>query len=185
MQPVDSRLLYTLLVALVAVQRLAELRVSRRHERALRARGAVEAGAGHYPVMVALHALFLVACAAEVWLLERPFVPWLGWPALAVLLAAQGLRYWTLSTLGERWTTRVLVPPGEPPVTAGPFRFVRHPNYLAVALEIAALPLIHTAWLTALLFSLANAALLRVRIGVEERALSEGVRSSAGEGGAG
>lgn len=167
----DSRVLYTLLVALVAVQRLVELRVSKRHERALRARGAVEAGAGHYPVMVALHTLFLAACVAEVWGLGRPFVPWLGGPALAVLLLAQALRYWTISTLGDRWTTRVLVPPGEPPVTGGPFRLLRHPNYLAVALEIAALPLAHSAWLTALLFSLANALLLRVRIGVEERAL--------------
>jgi methyltransferase len=124
--------------------------------------------------MVALHTLFLVACVAEVWLVGRPFVPWLGWPALAVLAAAQGLRYWTISTLGERWTTRVLVPPGESLVAGGPFRFVRHPNYLAVALEIAALPLVHTAWLTALLFSLANAVLLRARIGVEEKALTAG-----------
>ncbi len=170
----DSRFLYTLLVLLVAVQRLLELRVSRRHERSLRARGAVEVGAGHYPVMVALHTLFLVSCAAEVWWLGRPFVPWLGWTALAVLVAAQGLRYWTISTLGERWTTRVLVPPGEPLVAGGPFRYLRHPNYLAVALEIAALPLVHAAWLTAVVFSLANALLLRARIGVEERALAAG-----------
>lgn len=170
----DSRLLYTLLVLLVAVQRLVELRVSKRHERSLRARGAVEAGAGHYPVMVALHTLFLVSCVAEVWLLDRPFVPWLGWTALAVLAAAQALRYWTISTLGERWTTRVLVPPAEPRIVGGPFRYLRHPNYLAVALEIAALPLVHAAWLTAVGFSLANALLLRVRIGVEERALTTG-----------
>lgn len=170
----DSRLLYTVLVLLVAVQRLVELAVSKRHERSLRARGAVEAGAGHYPVMVALHTLFLVSCVAEVWLLGRPFVPWLGWAALAVLAAAQGLRYWTISTLGERWTTRVLVPPGEPLETGGPFRYLRHPNYLAVALEIAALPLVHAAWLTAVVFSFANALLLRVRIGVEERALAAG-----------
>lgn len=170
----DSRLLYTLLVLLVAVQRLVELRVSKRHERRLRARGAVEAGAGHYPVMVALHTLFLVSCVVEVWWLGRPFVPWLGWTALAVLVAAQGLRYWTISTLGERWTTRVLVPPDEPRVAGGPFRYLRHPNYLAVALEIAALPLVHAAWLTAVVFSLADALLLRVRIGVEERALAAG-----------
>lgn len=170
----DSRLLYTLLVLLVAVQRLVELAVSKRHERSLRARGAAEAGAGHYPVMVALHTLFLLSCVVEVWWLDRPFVPWLGWTALAVLVAAQGLRYWTISTLGERWTTRVLVPPGEPLVAGGPFRYLRHPNYLAVALEIAALPLVHGAWLTAVVFSLANALLLRVRIGVEERALAAG-----------
>lgn len=174
----DSRVLYTLLVLLVAVQRLAELRVSRRNERRLRARGAVEAGAGHYPVMVGLHAAFLVACVVEVRLLGRPFLPLLGVPALGVLLAAQGLRYWTLATLGERWTTRVLVPPGEPLVAAGPFRYLRHPNYLAVVLEILALPLVHTAWLTALVFSLANAALLRVRIEAEERALAAGTAAA-------
>lgn len=165
-----TRLLYTGLVALVALQRLAELTVSRRNEVRLRSRGAVEAGAGHYPVMVALHTGFLAACAAEVWLLDRPFVPALAAAALAVLLAASALRAWTLATLGGRWTTRVLVLPGEEPVTGGPYRHLRHPNYLAVVLEVAALPLVHTAWLTALVFSAADALLLWVRIRTEEGA---------------
>lgn len=165
-----TRLLYTGLVALVALQRLGELAVSRRNEERLRSRGAVEAGAGHYPVMVALHTGFLAACAAEVWLLDRPFVPALAAAALAVLLAASALRVWTLATLGGRWTTRVLVLPEEEPVTGGPYRFLRHPNYLAVALEVAALPLVHAAWLTALVFSAADALLLRVRIRAEEGA---------------
>ncbi|HLE85763.1 MAG TPA: isoprenylcysteine carboxylmethyltransferase family protein [Thermoanaerobaculia bacterium] len=167
----DTRVIYTALVGLVALQRLAELALSRRHERRLRSRGAVEVGDGHYPWMVALHAAFLVSCLAEVWWLARPFVPALAAIALAVLVAATGLRIWTLRTLGGRWTTRVLVLPGEALVTGGPYRHLRHPNYLAVVLEVAALPLVHTAWATALAFSAANALLLRVRIGVEERAL--------------
>lgn len=170
----DTPLLYTALVALVAVQRLAELRVSKRNERRLRARGAVEAGAGHYPWMVALHVAFLLSCPAEVWWLGRPFFPPLAGAALAVLAGASVLRYWTLRTLGPRWSTRVLVPPGEPPVVGGPYRYLRHPNYLAVVLEIAALPLVHAAWATALLFSAANAVLLRVRIRAEEAALAAG-----------
>ena len=167
----DTRVLYTVLVVLVALQRLAELALSRRNERRLRSRGAVEAGAGHYPWMVALHTLFLASCVAEVWWLGRPFVPALAGAALAVLLAATGLRVWTLRTLGGRWTTRVLALPDEPLVAGGPYRYLRHPNYLAVVLEVAALPLVHTAWATAVVFSALNTVLLRVRIRVEERAL--------------
>lgn len=167
---VDTRTLYTGLVGVVAVQRLVELRVSRGNERRLRARGAQEAGAGHYPWMVALHTAFLASCVAEVYLLERPFVRPLAGLALAGLVAATVLRWWALRTLGGRWTTRVLVLPGESPVTGGPFRHLRHPNYLAVVLEVAALPLVHAAWATAVLFSAANALLLRVRIRTEEAA---------------
>lgn len=171
MPGLDSRVFYIALVVLVALQRLAELWVSRRNERRLRSRGAVEVGAGHYPWMVALHAAFLASCLAEVWWLDRPFVPALAAIAVAVLVAATGLRVWTLCTLGGRWTTRVLVLPGEALVTGGPYRYLRHPNYLAVVLEVAALPLVHTAWATAIVFSAANAVLLRRRIRVEERAL--------------
>ena len=168
----DTRLLFTLLVALVALGRGVELLVAERHRRRLLARGAVEAGAGHYPWMVALHATWLVAAPAEVWLLGRPFLPALAFPMLALFLLATALRWWVIAILGDRWTTRILVPPGEPLVTGGPYRFFRHPNYLAVVVELAALPLVHTAWLTALLASAANAALLAVRITVEERALA-------------
>jgi methyltransferase len=168
----DSRVAFSLLIAAVACQRLWELAISRRHLRALLARGGREVGASHYPWMVALHTAFLVACLAEVWLLGRPFRPALALGALAVLAAALGLRWWTLRTLGARWTTRVVVLPGEPSVTAGPYRWLRHPNYLAVVLELAAIPLVHGAWLTAVVFGLANLALLRLRIGVEEPALA-------------
>ncbi|HEX5760537.1 MAG TPA: isoprenylcysteine carboxylmethyltransferase family protein [Thermoanaerobaculia bacterium] len=156
----------------VALTRLVELTVAERNRRRLMARGAVEAGAGHYPWMVALHAAWLAAAPAEVWLLDRPFLPVLAYPMLALFLLATALRWWVIAALGERWTTRILVLPEAPLVTGGPYRFLRHPNYLAVVLELAALPLVHTAWLTALLASAANAALLAVRIPVEERALA-------------
>jgi methyltransferase len=169
---VDTRWLYTLLVAAVGVQRLVELRVAHRHQRALLRRGAVEVAPRHYPAMVVLHGAFLLACPLDVWGLRRPFRPALA-AAMAVLLAAaQGLRYWAIATLGERWTTRIVCLPGAAPVTGGPYRFLRHPNYAAVAVEMAALPLLHGAWLTAAVFSAADAAVLAVRIRHEEAALA-------------
>jgi methyltransferase len=168
----DSRVLYIGLVALVAVLRLVELAISRRHIAKLRARGAVEVGAEHYPWMVAVHTAFLVACPLEVWFLSRPVIPLVALGSLVLLLLAAALRYWVIATLGDRWSTRVVVVPGEPPVTTGPFRWIRHPNYLAVVVEFAALPMVHTAWSSALLFSVANALVLRRRIQVEERALA-------------
>jgi methyltransferase len=174
----DSRVAYVLLIGLVAGQRLWELAVSRRHVRALTARGAREVGAGHYPWMVALHSAFLVSCVAEVWLLERPFKPAQALPWLVVLVAALALRWWTLRSLGERWTTRVMVLPGAPLVTRGPYRWLRHPNYLVVVLELAAIPMLHGAWLTALLFGTANLALLARRIGAEEAALADAVEAA-------
>ena len=108
---------------------------------------------------------------AEVYLLDRPFIPWLTLAAIIFVLIGQSLRYAAILTLGPRWTVRVMTLPTEPPITRGIYRYVRHPNYLGVILEIAAVPLLHTAYLTALLFTLANAALLVVRIRTEERAL--------------
>jgi methyltransferase len=104
--------------------------------------------------------------------LRRRFIRRLGLPMLGVVLLAQGLRWWCIATLGRQWNTRVIVVPGLPLVSAGPYRRLRHPNYLAVVVEVAALPLVHTAWVTALMFTLANAAVLAVRIPVEERALA-------------
>ena len=169
---VDSRVAYTLLVAVIAVLRVRELGVSKRHLRVLEGRGAIEVGAGHYPWMVALHTTFLLSCVAEVWLLDRPWRPLVATAAMLVLVAATALRWWTLATLGERWTTRVLVVPGEDLVRAGPYRWLRHPNYLVVVMEIAAIPLVHCAWLTAGVFSIANLVLLKERIRVEDEALS-------------
>jgi methyltransferase len=147
--------------------------VAKRHEAWARERGGVERGAGHYPVMVTLHTAFLICCGAEVFVFDRPFLPWLGWPALVVVLVSHGLRWWCISTLGRQWNTRVIVVPGLPLVTGGPYRWLRHPNYVAVIAEIAALPLVHTGWVTAALFSAANLVLLRHRVRVEEDALAE------------
>jgi methyltransferase len=170
---VTSVQLYLGLLVAVAVERGVELVLSARNARLARERGGVESGQGHYPVMAVFHGLFLVACALEVVLLRRPFPGTLGWLALAAVLGAQALRYWAIATLGWRWNTRIVVVPGTAPVTGGPYRLVRHPNYVAVIAEMVALPLVHGAWLTALVFSLGNAWLLRVRIRAEEQALGE------------
>ena len=163
---------YLLLIAAVAVERVAELVVSQRNLAWSRARGGVEFGAGHYPAMVVLHTGLLVGCVVEVYALHRPFVGWLGWPMLAVVIAAQGLRWWCIATLGRQWTTRVVVVPGAPRVTGGPYRYISHPNYVAVVAEGIALPLVHSAWLTAAVFTALNAALLRTRISTENAALA-------------
>lgn len=164
---------FTLLVALVALERVAELVVARRNERWIRERGAVEAGAGHYPVMVVLHVGLLAGAVAEVWAGHRPFVPALGWPMLALVVAAQALRWWCIATLGRRWNTRILVVPGMSRVTGGPYRALSHPNYVAVVVEGVALPLVHSAWLTAAVFTIINAVLLRVRVHAENAALQQ------------
>lgn len=167
---------YLVLVGLVAVERTHELVRSARNTRRLLARGGREVGRGHYRAMAAFHAAFLTACIAEVVGLQRPFPGPLGWVALAAVIVAQLLRYWAVLTLGERWTTRIVVVPGAALVTRGPYRFVRHPNYLAVVLELAALPLVHGGYLTAAVFSAGNALLLWIRIRAEEAALGPSYR---------
>lgn len=168
-----SRNAYLVFLAALALERLFELRLSRRNREWALARGGVEYGAAHFPLMKALHAGFFAACALEVVLLGRTFVPVLGVPMLGVALAAQALRYWAIATLGRRWNVRVVVVPDLPVETGGPYRYMRHPNYLAVVAEGIAVPLVHSAWLTAAGFTALNAWMLRVRIRCEERALSE------------
>lgn len=177
---VTSRQLYLLLLGLLACERLLELVVSRRNARRAFERGGYEVGAPHFRAMARVHALFIPACAAEVLLFERAFPGALGGVALAGALLAQGLRYWALTTLGDRWNVRIIVVPGAEPVTRGPYRFLRHPNYLAVILEMACVPLIHGAWLSALAFSAANASLLRRRIPAEEQALGMAYQKAFG-----
>ncbi|MBX9246790.1 hypothetical protein ICW40_18530 [Actinotalea ferrariae] len=168
------RLLFDLVVVATALERLAELVLSARNARWSFDRGGVESGRGHFPPMVVLHTGLLVACVVEVHALDRPFVPVLGWTALAAVVASQALRWWCIATLGPRWNTRVIIVPGLAPVTAGPYRVLRHPNYVAVVLEGIALPLVHTAWVTALAFTVLNAVLLLgFRIPAEERALAQ------------
>jgi methyltransferase len=158
-------------VAGVAVQRIGELAWSKRNERRLIERGAVEHGRSHYPAMVALHAGWLASTLVEG---RRPSL--LPTPirvvALGVFVAAQPLRYWAIASLGDRWSTRVLVPPDEPPLATGPYRYLAHPNYVAVVAELAALPLMLGAWRTAVWASVGNAAVLRARIAVERVALA-------------
>ncbi|MBM9469022.1 isoprenylcysteine carboxyl methyltransferase family protein [Nakamurella sp. YIM 132084] len=163
---------YILLLVAVAGERVVELVVARRNSAWAARRGGVETGQGHYPFMVVLHTGLLLGALLEVTILHRPFLPWLGWPMLALVVAAQALRWWCILTLGPRWNTRIVVVPGLPPITRGPYRWLRHPNYVAVVVEGIALPLVHTAWWTAVVFTVLNAGLLTVRIRQEEAAMA-------------
>lgn len=163
---------YVVLVGMVGLERVAELIVSQRNLAWSRARGGIEFGSGHYPAMVILHTGLLVGCLAEVFWFDRPFLPMLGWPMLVVVIAAQVLRWWCISTLGRQWNTRVVVVAGAPRVTGGPYRLMPHPNYVAVIVEGIALPLVHSAWITAGVFTVLNAVLLATRINTENTALA-------------
>ncbi|HYJ55085.1 MAG TPA: isoprenylcysteine carboxyl methyltransferase family protein [Mycobacterium sp.] len=163
--------MYYLFILLVGAERLVELAVSRRNASWSFANGGREFGRRHYPAMVSMHALLLVSCAVEVAAAHRPFIPWLGWPMFAVVVASTVVRWWCVAVLGKHWNPRLIVIPGAPLVRRGPYRWLHHPNYTAVAAEVAALPLVHSAWLTALVFSLANALVLNVRIKAENGAL--------------
>jgi methyltransferase len=170
---VNSEVLFTALVLAVALERTAELAVSHRNARWSLARGGVESGRGHYPFMVVLHAGLLAGALTEVWV-RRPAAPApvLAATMLVLLAAAQALRWWCIATLGRQWNTRVIVVPGFPRVTGGPYRLVPHPNYVAVVLEGFALPLTHSAWTTAVVFTLLNACLLATRVRAEDAALA-------------
>jgi methyltransferase len=163
---------YVLLIVVIAVERLAELVVSKRNWVWSHDQGGTEFGAAHYPAMVILHVGLRVGCVLEPLVLHRPFIPALGWPMLAVVIAAQILRWWCITTLGRQWNTRVIVIPDAPRVSGGPYRLIPHPNYVAVVVEGVALPLVHTAWITALVFTVLNAVLLRTRLQVENTALA-------------
>ena len=162
---------YIVLIVAVALERLAELLISRRNLAWARSQGGEEFGFGHYPFMVVLHTGLLVACLIEA--AQRPFIPVLGWSMFAVVVLAQGLRWWCITTLGPRWNTRIVVIPGLPLVASGPYRWLRHPNYVAVVVEGIALPLVHTGWITAVVFTVLNAGLLWVRIFAEDAAMTQ------------
>jgi methyltransferase len=170
---VTSTVAYLGFLLLLTLERLFELRLSQRHRQAVLARGGYEVGAEHFTMMSVMHSAFFVACASEVVLLKRPFHSPLGYIAMVAALLAQALRYWAIMTLGDRWNVRIIVDPKEAPIVTGPYRFVRHPNYVAVVIEMMAVPLIHGAYLTAIVFSLVNAGMLKIRITSEERALGE------------
>ncbi|QKW40215.1 isoprenylcysteine carboxyl methyltransferase family protein [Actinomadura sp. NAK00032] len=169
---------YGVLIGLVAAERLAELAVARRNRAWALRNGGVEHGRRHYPLIAAAHAGLLGGALLEARRGRSPFIPALGWPMLAVALSSQALRWWCITSLGKRWNTRVIVVPGMPLVERGPYRRLRHPNYVAVVAEGAALPLVHTGWRTALLFTATNLCLLRTRIRVENEALGHAGTSS-------
>lgn len=166
-----------LTICALAVERLAELALARRNERRLRAQGAFEADASHYKWIVLLHVGFLVSLFCEAWFSGHADTVDLG--ALAGATLAQWLRFWSLGALGGRWNVRILILPGAAPIQKGPYRFIRHPNYLAVTAEFIFIPCIFHAWLTAIVFSALNYAALRRRIRAEEEALN---RDGAYEG---
>jgi methyltransferase len=151
-----------IVLLLVTLQRLSELIIARRNTAELLTKGGIEHGAGHYPVMVALHASWLAGLWYFGWTAQ------IVWPLLAVYVLLQGFRIWILATLGRRWTTRIITVPGEQLVFRGPYRFVRHPNYVLVALEVPLLPLVFGLTWFALVFGLLNLAMLAWRISVEE-----------------
>lgn len=165
-------MLFWILIGLVIIQRLIELRIAKRNEKTLLARGAFEAGASHYPYMVAMHTAFFVSLIAEVVVTDRPLSPL--WPVLlAVFLAMQVLRVWCLASLGEYWNTKIIILPGAHVVKRGPYKWLRHPNYVIVTTELLVLPLLFQSYLTAIVFMALNAWMLSVRIPTEERALRE------------
>lgn len=170
MEPLPTIVLGALL-AIIVVQRLTELRLARRNEAWVRAEGAVEVGARHYPLFFVLHTGWLLAWPLEAWRSGPTLAPWWG-AALGVFVGAEALRYWAIGTLGKRWNTRILVLPSRPPIRRGPYRWLAHPNYVAVVLELAAAPLIFGAWWTAVVVGALNLALLLgIRIPAETAAL--------------
>ena len=181
--PTLSLVLFTVFVLLTGGERIFELVLSTRHAHWAFERGGIETNRRQMPWMFALHIGLLLGGLAEVWLLGRPFLPWLGWPMLVIALACQAGRYVVIGSLGRQWNTRVIVVPGLALVRRGLYRWerLRHPNYLIVAMEGVALPLVHTAWITALAFTVLNGVLLLgFRIPAENRALSGAAEITTG-----
>ncbi len=159
------------LLLAVSLLRLVELRISKRHQKEMAARGAAKIDEPKFRWMVLLHTTVLLAAAVEVVLLRRPFIPWLAAPMFAVFLAANAVRWWVIRSLGTHWNVQVVDSARLGVVTSGPFRYVRHPNYAAVFAEMLALPLIHTAWITAVVGAIAHIGVLAQRLSTEERVL--------------
>ncbi|MFJ7936257.1 isoprenylcysteine carboxyl methyltransferase family protein [Sporosarcina sp. NPDC096371] len=165
-------MLFTIIISIVILQRLIELLVAKRNENWMRSQGAYEAGATHYPIMVTMHIAFFISFLLEVVVLERALSPF--WIVLLVLfLLAQIARIWCLASLGKFWNTKIIILPGADVVRKGPYKWLRHPNYLIVTTELLVLPLLFDAYFTAILYSLLNVWMLSVRIPAEEKALKE------------
>jgi methyltransferase len=168
-----SQWIFTGVVVLLGMQRLVELIISRRNEKRILAQGGQEHSPEHFPTMKVLHSSWLIAAPLEVFGLGRPYISWLSGIAIIALAAGQILRYSAIAALGHNWTVKIMTIPGSAPVDKCVYRYIRHPNYLGVILEIAAVPLLHSAFITAIVYSILNLLLLRVRIQAEERALQE------------
>jgi len=164
--------LFAIVISIVILQRLVELVVAKRNEKWMRSQGAIEAGSGHYPIMVAMHIAFFISLLAEVILLDRSLSSmWII--LLVIFLTAQVARIWCLTSLGNFWNTKIIILPGADVVQKGPYKWVRHPNYIIVTTELLVLPLIFGAYSTAIIFTLLNVWMLSVRIPAEEKALKE------------
>ncbi len=166
-----TRIVFTGIVIAVVIQRLLELRISKRHIALLLAEGGKEHSSNSLWMVKTLQISWFIAMVVETWVLSRPFVPTLAAAAILATVTGQGLRYLSMQALGQRWTLPIVTVPGRPVVTEGVYRYIRHPNWLGVFLEITMLPLIHSAYLTAILFTLANSLLMARRIQAEEQAL--------------
>jgi methyltransferase len=165
-------MLFYIIIAIVIIQRLVELIIAKRNEKWMRSQGAFEAGAVHYPIMVTMHIAFFISLLVEVLVTNKPLSPlWI--PLLSLFLIAQIARVWCLASLGTFWNTKIIILPGADVVKKGPYKFIRHPNYVIVATELLVLPLIFSAYFTAIVFSFLNIWMLSVRIPVEEKALKE------------
>ncbi|NEO59548.1 MAG: isoprenylcysteine carboxyl methyltransferase [Moorea sp. SIO4G2] len=168
-----TKVIFTLVVVAVILQRLIELRISKQNATYLLTNGGREYGSNSLWIVKVLQVSWFAAMINEVWWLNRPFMPGLAAIALMLTVAGQGLRYLSMRSLKKRWTLPIITFPGKPVVNSGIYRYLKHPNWLGVILEIAALPLIHTAYFTTIVFSIANALLMSRRIQTEEQALSE------------
>ncbi|WP_203247016.1 isoprenylcysteine carboxyl methyltransferase family protein [Sporosarcina beigongshangi] len=163
---------FLIVISIVVLQRLTELLIAKRNEKWMLSQGAFEIGASHYPIMVVMHIAFFISFLLEVVIFERALSPiWIV--LLGVFLLAQAARIWCLLSLGNFWNTKIIILPGADVVRRGPYRWVRHPNYMIVTIELLVLPLLFGAYFTAVLFSLLNVWMLSVRIPVEEKALKD------------
>jgi methyltransferase len=174
-----SVILYLLLLVIVALLRIFELRISRRHQRQMVAAGASKINEPRFFWMVSLHTAVLLGAALEVVFLHRPFIPVLAAVCFVIFLAANAVRWWVIRTMGEHWNVQVMNSTSLGVVTTGPFHYVRHPNYAAVFVEMLVLPLIHTAWITAIAGSLAHIVVLSQRLKTEEQVLFSDARYRA------
>lgn len=165
-------MIFYIILSIVIIQRLLELVIAKRNEKNMRAQGAYEVGASHYPLMILLHVSFFISLLIEVNIFNLTPSP-LFLLFLVMFLCVQGLRIWCLTSLGSFWNTKIIVLPGAHVVTKGPYKYLRHPNYLVVSMEIALLPLMFEAYFTAICFTILNAIMLSIRIPTEERALKE------------